>query len=492
MICQNSDMETLHQPGQVIQHYRIIEVLGQGGLGITYLAEDLQRGEKVALKTISLRRVDDFKVLELFEREARILAQLNYPAIPRYLDYFQIDKPRNRSFYIVQQLADGKPLTDLVEAGWQPDETEVKAIATQILEILIYLQQLIPPVIHRDIKPQNIIRRQDGQVFLVDFGAVQDTYHNTMTGGSTVVGTFGYMAPEQFRGQAVLATDLYGLGATLLYLLTQKAPADLPQRKLKIDFRAHVNISQAFADWLERMIEPVAEDRFHSAEEALAVLRGEKEFQQAPVRPRRPANSPITLTRTEEKLTAQIPPIWLRTRHSTLFALLPIVWNTFGLALLWLTLDAGIVAGLQDSRVQLLLLLLFLGGFEVFGAWSIVKFLLGAALQTQLEVNREYFRLQRKILGWVYQEIKGNTIELAEVKLNKIGVRLNQEPITTLTVVRLNRKPVKTVMRRSRLQKYRFGSFLTEAEKQWLAAEVNDFLAWQKEDSDHSDLQIIQ
>jgi len=96
----------------------------------------------------------------------------------------------------------------------------------------------------------------------VDFGAVQDTYQNTVTGGSTVVGTYGYMAPEQFRGQAVLSTDLYGLGTTLLFLLTQQSPADLPQRKLKIDFRSHVNISSDFADWLKKTIEPIMEDRF--------------------------------------------------------------------------------------------------------------------------------------------------------------------------------------------------------------------------------------
>jgi ankyrin repeat protein len=113
-------------------------------------------------------------------------------------------------------------------------------------------------------------------VFLVDFGAVQDTYYNTFMRGSTVVGTYGYMAPEQFRGQAVPTTDLYGLGATLLFLLTHCSPADLPTDRLKIDFRSHVQISQEFADWLEKMLEPDVEDRFGSAKEALAVLRGKR------------------------------------------------------------------------------------------------------------------------------------------------------------------------------------------------------------------------
>jgi len=270
-------MELLHQSGDIIaEKYRIIDTLGQGGSGTTYLAEDLQRAQRVALKALSLHRMTDWKKMELFEREARILAQLNHSGIPHYLEYFHVDTPQDRSFYIAQQLAEGKSLAALVESGWRTDENGVRQIAIQILEILGYLHKLTPPVIHRDIKPQNIIRREDGQIFLVDFGAVQDTYHNTFMRGSTVVGTFGYMAPEQFRGQAVPTTDLYALGATLLFLLTHRSPGDLPTDRLKIDFRSRVQISPEFADWLEKMLEPDVEDRFPSAKEALAVLQGKR------------------------------------------------------------------------------------------------------------------------------------------------------------------------------------------------------------------------
>jgi ankyrin repeat protein len=135
---------------------------------------------------------------------------------------------------------------------------------------------LTPPVFHRDIKPQNLIGGKDGKVYLVDFGAVQNTYRSTFSYGSTVVGTFGYMAPEQFQGQALPATDLYGLGATLLFLLTHRSPADLPTDRLKISFRKRVHISEQFADWLEKMLEPDAEDRFVSAASALAALQRSK------------------------------------------------------------------------------------------------------------------------------------------------------------------------------------------------------------------------
>ena len=272
-------MELLHESGNIIaERYRIIQILGQGGIGTTYEAIDVQNSQRVALKALSLKSMSDWKTSELFEREARVLSVLNHPSIPRYIDYFQVDTPTERGFYIVQQLAPGKPLATLVEEGWHASEAEIQRITIQILEILVYLHQQTPPVIHRDIKPQNIIRDEKGQVFLVDFGAVQDTYHSTFAGSSTVVGTFGYMAPEQFRGQAVPTTDLYGLGATLLFLFTHRSPAELPQDRFKIDFRSRLEISGSFADFLDKMLEPDVEDRFLSAKEALEVLQGKRKL----------------------------------------------------------------------------------------------------------------------------------------------------------------------------------------------------------------------
>jgi ankyrin repeat protein len=268
-------MNAQHEPGEIIgDRYRILETLGQGGNGITYKAECLKIGQSVALKALSLRQMQDWKPLQLFEREARILQQLNYPRIPRYLDYFHVDTPDNRAFYIVQELVEGQSLAAMVEKGWRTNEAGVRRIAAQVLEILVYLHDLKPPVIHRDIKPQNLIWGKEGNIFLVDFGAVRDKYNRTLARGSTIVGTYGYMAPEQCQGQAVPATDLYGLGATVLFLLTHRSPAELPEERLKISFRSRVQVSGSFADWLERMVEPDVGDRFSSAQEALDLLRG--------------------------------------------------------------------------------------------------------------------------------------------------------------------------------------------------------------------------
>ncbi len=267
------ELITAHANSERETHYQIKSILGEGGSGITYHAQVMGTDRSVALKELSLHRMNDWKAIDLFEREAQVLAQLQHPAIPKYIDYFAIDTPDNRSFYIVQELAPGRTLSDWLHDGWRCHEAEVKDIAVQILKILIYLQRLRPPVIHRDIKPSNILRTATGHISLVDFGAVQQTYHDTFMRGSTVVGTYGYMAPEQFRGQSLSATDLYGLGATILTLLTNRSPAELAQENLKISFRSKIQVSDSFADWLEKMLEPDTADRFTSATAALAALK---------------------------------------------------------------------------------------------------------------------------------------------------------------------------------------------------------------------------
>ncbi len=271
-----TELVIAHPESERETHYQIAGILGEGGSGTTYRAQIVGTKRFVALKQLSLARMDDWKAIDLFEREAQILPQLDHPAIPRYIDYFTIDMPTDRNFYIVQELAHGKTLSDLSTSGWRCTETEVKDIASQILDILSYLHNFTPPVIHRDLKPSNILRTESGQISLVDFGAVRQAYHDTFMRGSTVVGTFGYMAPEQFRSQALPATDLYGLGATLLALLTHRSPAELTQSNLKLSFRNKIQVSPTFADWLEKMLEPDPADRFDSATTALAALKTPK------------------------------------------------------------------------------------------------------------------------------------------------------------------------------------------------------------------------
>jgi eukaryotic-like serine/threonine-protein kinase len=310
------DLASINAPLAILkERYRILELLGQGGSGKTYRALDIQKEVEVAVKVLSIQGMTDWKTLELFEREAKILKQLDHPAIPRYLDFFQTTMSEANAeeevFCLVQEIAPGQPLNTWIEQGYSFSEKELKQVAIQILEILIYLQDFTPPIIHRDIKPQNIIRTESGMIYLVDFGAVRDTYHLTITGGSTIVGTYGYMAPEQFRGQAVLATDLYGLGATLLYLRSGQDPADLPVKKMKIDFRDQVKTSADFANWLDGLLEPMPEDRYNTATMALDCLHGNA-VAKAP-RPKQPI---VKISQKGGTMKIMVPPIWLATRSS--------------------------------------------------------------------------------------------------------------------------------------------------------------------------------
>ncbi len=256
----------------IAERYRVVGVLGRGGSAITYDAERIADGKRVAVKNIALATLDDWKVLELFQREAKVLANLTHPGIPHYVEHFTLETKEGPTFYLVQELAPGRTLAQWMAEGWHPSEAEVKALALEVLEILRYVHARNPPVIHRDLKPQNVLREEGGKLWLVDFGAVRDT-SVTQTGGSTMVGTYGYMAPEQLHGSAMPASDLFGLGSTILFLLTGRSPSELPHRELKIDFRSRVNVSSSFAAWLERMVEPAPERRFASAHLALVALR---------------------------------------------------------------------------------------------------------------------------------------------------------------------------------------------------------------------------
>ncbi len=321
----------------IANRYRILHKLGEGGSGITYKALDLTTTKYVAVKVLSLRHIQEWKQIELFEREASILQQLDYPSIPKYLDYFQVDTENDRLFYIVREFAVGYSLATLVEErSWQPDEATVKQITIQILEVLVYLQQEIPPVIHRDIKPENLVYRfgknkSTGTISLIDFGAVREIYHNTVI-GKTIVGTYGYMAPEQLRGQAYLSTDLYGLGMTLILLLTGQYPSELPQKKLKIDFRASVRVSKDFGNWLDRLVEPNYKNRIPSAEVALEILRGRKSLTDTKLEYEKPTD--IQTIKTKNKLVITIPPVCQRNRYNRTMIYQTYAWFAF----LWLAI----------------------------------------------------------------------------------------------------------------------------------------------------------
>ncbi len=242
--------------------YTVHALLGEGAQGATYEASDASaRGdERVAIKCFRIRGAKSWKDVELAEREARVLASLRHPLIPRYIDHFEEDG----ALWLVTEKIDGESLGALRKQGVRFSEREVRQFLADVADALAYLHTRAPPVIHRDIKPSNVIRRTDGHFVLIDFGAVRDKMKPE--GGSTVVGTFGYMAPEQFQGRAMPASDVYAVGATALQLITGIEPEEMPHKGLAIDVRAAMRgvASDDMTNVLCAMLEPDPDKRASS------------------------------------------------------------------------------------------------------------------------------------------------------------------------------------------------------------------------------------
>lgn len=263
--------------GEILaDRYQCDRRLGKQAGRQTLLARDLKTQQQVVVKLLSFSSDFNWEDLKLFQREVETLKSLSHPAIPQYLDSFEIDIPSRKGFALVQTYIEAKSLQEYLSDGRTFSESEVKQLAAALLDILGYLHQRQPPVIHRDIKPSNILLKNRsgnsvGEVYLVDFGAVQ-TLATQQGKTVTVVGTYGYMPPEQFGGRAVPASDLYSLGATLIALITKQHPADLPQKDLQIEFEQFTQLSPGFTSWLKWMTHPSLERRPASVQIAKEVL----------------------------------------------------------------------------------------------------------------------------------------------------------------------------------------------------------------------------
>jgi hypothetical protein len=261
--------------------YEVLRVLGEGAQGSTFEATDTKTGQTVAVKRFSVRSAKVWKEVVLAEREAKVLASLNHPKLPAYVEHFEEDG----ALYLVMERMPGVSLAEFRRRGAVFREEDAVRLLEEASEVLAYLHSRTPPIIHRDLKPGNVIRRPDGSFAFVDFGAVRDRLREG--GGSTIVGTFGYMAPEQFQGRALPQSDVYAIGATALWMLTGEEPENLPHKGLKIDVPAALGrrASPTLVSILNRMLEPDPETR----PKGLAPLLAGFEFHAAPA----PAKEPI-------------------------------------------------------------------------------------------------------------------------------------------------------------------------------------------------------
>jgi eukaryotic-like serine/threonine-protein kinase len=263
-------------PGENLpERYEIIRELGRGGAGITYLARDSLLGREVVVKLLHFGLLGDWKAVELFEREAAVLKGLHHERIPACVDFFSTDRDGVPQFILVRDYVNGVSLQARVDGGWRGTEAEICEIGVGLLRIIAHIHSVRPPVIHRDINPRNIILREDAEVFLVDFGGVQDAIRLSAGATSTIVGTPGYTPMEQFVGRATVRSDLYAVAATLLFLLTHKNPADLPLKDMKIDFPSVIQISSpGLSRVLSNWLEPDESRRTLGEQDAAALLEG--------------------------------------------------------------------------------------------------------------------------------------------------------------------------------------------------------------------------
>ncbi|UNU23594.1 serine/threonine protein kinase [Microcoleus vaginatus] len=437
--------------GKILQErYQLQQRLGRTAAGHqTWLAVDLESQEQVTLKMLAFSPEMHWEELKLFEREAQVLQALDHPRIPCYRDYFSLEREVGAGlpwFGLVQDYIPGFSLQELLEKGQRFSEKKVRKIATEVLEILIYLHELSPPVLHRDIKPSNLIWGEDQQVYLVDFGAVQA--QAAVTGVTfTVVGTSGYAPLEQFGGRAVAASDLYALGATLIHLLTGMTPADLPQKDSRIQFSDRVSVNPSLVSWIDKMTEIGLEKRFSKAREALAALKSGNiqgaNLQIETVRKiAKPRHCRIQVSKSATELNIKIPSSLVRKPFSVAVGGILFLLLTGPMILVFsLTVNLPIGLGLFTILAS------FLG--KILGKGNKITF------------NRNYFKLEHQIFGWSYLQQTGEISEILGTFIysmfegNQIRIRSGNNMKSYFYILATNVK---------------------EVEAAWLAQEIQDWL----------------
>lgn len=256
--------------------YKIISVIGKGGMGAVYKAEHVKIGKIVAIKEMNDDhfRTDKEKedARKRFEKEARILCNLSHQGLPQVSDFFTIEETYNitpantktntkavqlkkNRYFLVMSYVEGKDLKMIMkERGSKPvSEDQVLKWLDQVIDILNYLHTQNPPVIYRDIKPSNIMVTDDDKVTLIDFG-IAKIFENTSKG--TLIGTPGYSPPEQYKGISDQKSDIYSLGATLHYLLTGIDPETDQSNVFHFKKISEVNsISSKLENVIESMLE---------------------------------------------------------------------------------------------------------------------------------------------------------------------------------------------------------------------------------------------
>lgn len=213
--------------GDVIDDkYEVLSLIGEGGMSRVWLVRDKRLNKLWAVKEIgrTARDANNAVVVQSLIAEANLMKRLDHPMLPRIVDIIE----DGRTIFVVMDYVEGESLKKVLrDAGRPMDEADVISWGIQLCDVLEYLHERNPPVIYRDMKPGNIMLRDDGTVKLIDFGIARE-YKEGATSDTSILGTKGYAAPEQFSrtAQTDARTDIYSLGVTLYVLVTGRSPAD--------------------------------------------------------------------------------------------------------------------------------------------------------------------------------------------------------------------------------------------------------------------------
>jgi serine/threonine protein kinase len=303
------------------ERYRAIKPIGQGGFGRTFLAIDEDKPSKPhcvikqfypqAQGTSTVQ-----KAVELFTQEAMRLDELGrHPQIPELLAYFTQDDRQ----YLVQEFIDGLNLAQELEQKGAFNETQIRQLLNDLLPVLQFCHAR--QVIHRDIKPENIIRRttpqsSNGNLVLVDFGAAKEATYTALNRTGTSIGSPEYVAPEQIRGKAIFASDIYSLGVTCVHLLTQLSPFDLYDINNDVwIWRQYLKspVSNELSRILDKMLESIPVRRYQTVDEVFQDLNGRQQLTPTPVsQPVKPVTSspptstPVSINKTTSQIDIEL------------------------------------------------------------------------------------------------------------------------------------------------------------------------------------------
>lgn len=249
--------------------YKILNVIGKGGMSVVYLAMNERANKQWAIKEIRKDGVQNYDVVKQgLVAETDILKRLSHPNLPSIIDVIDCDD----TFLIVMDYIEGKPLIDaLMREGAQPQEKVIEW-AKQICDVLGYLHSRKPPIIYRDMKPANVMLKPDGNIMIIDFGTARE-YKTASVADTTCLGTQGYAAPEQFggHGQTDARTDIYCLGATLYHLLTGHNPC-LPPYEMYPIRQWNASLSSGLEEIILKCTQKNPNDRYQSCAELMYAL----------------------------------------------------------------------------------------------------------------------------------------------------------------------------------------------------------------------------